>query len=146
MFEIVASQFFTQNCLNCYSKLNLDSKFHAEVATHFPQIILRKLYSLRRILYYNNCYSIATNCDPIHDLSGNFHAKIATQWYKIISNTVNAYSWKSYDCISYSILACVRTSNEIMRYAYYTNLWLYFIKPHQFKFTLFLNNTSAHFV
>ena len=31
---------------------------------------------------------IATNCDPIHDLSSNFHAKIATQLYKIILDTV----------------------------------------------------------
>ena len=38
------------------------------------------------MLYFNNCYSIATNCDPLHDLSSNFHAKIATQLYKIISD------------------------------------------------------------
>ena len=39
------------------------------------------------MLYYYNCNSIATNCDPIHDLSSNFHAKITTQLYKIISDT-----------------------------------------------------------
>ena len=39
------------------------------------------------ILYYNNCYSIATNCDPIHDLCSNFHANIACQLYKIILDT-----------------------------------------------------------
>ena len=41
MAEIVrlASQFATPNCLGCYSKLNLDSKFHAEVATHLPHIL-----------------------------------------------------------------------------------------------------------
>ena len=36
-------QFTTQNCLGCYSKLNLGSKFHAEVATHLPHIKLRTL-------------------------------------------------------------------------------------------------------
>ena len=39
------------------------------------------------MLYYNNCYSVATNCDQIHDSSSNFHAKIAIQLYKIISDT-----------------------------------------------------------
>ena len=41
--EIVglASQFATQNCLCCYSKLNLSSEFHAEVANHLPYIKLR---------------------------------------------------------------------------------------------------------
>ena len=34
----LASQFATQNFLRCYSKLNLISKFHTEVATHFPHI------------------------------------------------------------------------------------------------------------
>ena len=50
--EIVglATQFVTQNCLGCYSKQNLDSKFHAEVATHFPHIKLRILYTLNIIL------------------------------------------------------------------------------------------------
>ena len=50
--EIVglASQFATQNCLGCYIKLNLDSKFQAEVATHFPQVKLRILYALNIIL------------------------------------------------------------------------------------------------
>ena len=44
--EIVglASQFATQNCLGCYSKLNLGSRFHAEVATHLPRVKLRALY------------------------------------------------------------------------------------------------------
>ena len=37
--------------------------------------------------YYNNCYSNATNCDSIHNLSSHFHAKIATKLYKIISDT-----------------------------------------------------------
>ena len=51
--EIVglASQFATQNCLGCYSKLNLGSKFHAEIATHLPQIKLRTLYTLKIILF-----------------------------------------------------------------------------------------------
>ena len=40
----IALQFATQNCLGCYSKLNLDSKFHAEVTTYFPHIKLRTLY------------------------------------------------------------------------------------------------------
>ena len=50
--EIVglASQFATQNCLGCYSKLNLGSKFHAEVATHLPYIKLRTLYTLNIII------------------------------------------------------------------------------------------------
>ena len=45
VFEIVglASQFAIQNCLGCYSKLNLGSKFHTEVTTHLPQIKLRTL-------------------------------------------------------------------------------------------------------
>ena len=42
----LASQFATQNCLGCYSKLNLGSKFHAEVATHLPHIKLRISYAL----------------------------------------------------------------------------------------------------
>ena len=37
----LASQFAIQNCLDGYSKLNLGSKFHAEVATHLPHIKLR---------------------------------------------------------------------------------------------------------
>ena len=83
-FNIVgfASQFATQNCLDCFSKLNLASKFHAEVATHLPHIILRAPYIL------NIIYSSVTNCDSIHDLSSNFYAKIATQLYKIISDSV----------------------------------------------------------
>ena len=59
----LASQFAIQNCLGCYLKLNLGSKFHTEVATHLPHIKLRTLYTL------NN---------PIHDLNSNFHVKIAT--------------------------------------------------------------------
>ena len=39
-------------------------------------------------MYYNNCYSIGTNCEPIHDLSSNFLTKIVTQLYKIISDYV----------------------------------------------------------
>ena len=72
--EIVglALQFATQNCLACYSKLNLNSEFHAEVATH---------------LHYNNCYSIVTNCHSIYDSSSNFPTKIASQLYKVISDT-----------------------------------------------------------
>ena len=42
----LASQFASQNCLGCYSKLNLGSEFHAEVATHPPHIKLRTLYTL----------------------------------------------------------------------------------------------------
>ena len=40
VFEIVGltSQFATQNCLSCYSKLNLDSKFYAKVITHLPHM------------------------------------------------------------------------------------------------------------
>ena len=74
----LTSQFASQNqnCLGCYSKLNLDSKFHAEVATRLPHVKLRTPYTL--ILYCNNYYSIATNCVPVHHLSSNFHAKIAT--------------------------------------------------------------------
>ena len=40
----------TQNCLSCHSKLNLGSKFHAEVATHLPHIKLKTLYTLNIIL------------------------------------------------------------------------------------------------
>ena len=52
VFEIVelASQFATQNCLGCYSKLNVGSKFHAEVATYPPPIKLRTLCTLNIIL------------------------------------------------------------------------------------------------
>ena len=46
----LASQFAIQNCLGCYSKLNLDSKFHAEAATHLPHIKLRTLHTLNIIL------------------------------------------------------------------------------------------------
>ena len=50
--EIVglALQFATQNCLGYYSKLNLGSKFLAEMAIHFPHIKLRILYTLKVIL------------------------------------------------------------------------------------------------
>ena len=36
MFEIArfATHFLSQNCLGCFSKLNLGRKFYAEVATH----------------------------------------------------------------------------------------------------------------
>ena len=44
------SQFDTQNCLGCHSKLNLGSEFHAEVITHLPHIKLRTLYALNIIL------------------------------------------------------------------------------------------------
>ena len=39
VFEIVglASQFTILNYLDCFSKLILGNKFHAEVATHLPQ-------------------------------------------------------------------------------------------------------------
>ena len=43
-------QFATQNCLGYYSKLNLGSEFHAEVATHLPHKKLRTLYSSNIIL------------------------------------------------------------------------------------------------
>ena len=45
----LASQFASQNYLGCYSKLNLGSKFHAEVATHLPHIKLKTLYTLNII-------------------------------------------------------------------------------------------------
>ena len=59
--EIVrfALQFATQNCLGCYLKWNLGSKFHDEVATHLPRIKSRTLYTLS--LRYNNCNSMAKN-------------------------------------------------------------------------------------
>ena len=46
VFDIVGlvSQFATQNCLGCYPKLNLGSKFHTEYATHLPHIKLRTIY------------------------------------------------------------------------------------------------------
>ena len=52
VFEIVgrALQFATQNCLACYSKLNLGGKFYAEVATHLPHKKLKTLYTLNIIL------------------------------------------------------------------------------------------------
>ena len=43
------------------------------------------MYTLNIKLKYN-CYSFATKCDTIHNLSRNFHAKIAIQLYKIISD------------------------------------------------------------
>ena len=80
MSEIVglALQFATQNCLCCYSNLNLCTKFYAEIVTHLPHINLRTLYTLI-ILYYNDCYSITTNYDPIYDLIRYFHTKTVTQ-------------------------------------------------------------------
>ena len=41
---VLASQFASQNCLGCYSKLNMDSKFHAGIATHLLQIIKIAVY------------------------------------------------------------------------------------------------------
>ena len=45
MPEIVGlvSQFANQNCLGWYSKLNLRSKFYAEVATHLSHLKLKTL-------------------------------------------------------------------------------------------------------
>ena len=50
--EIVglASQYDTQNYLDCYSMLNLSRKLHAEVATHLSPIKLRILHILNIIL------------------------------------------------------------------------------------------------
>ena len=45
----LASQFATQNYLGYYLKLNLGSKFHAEIASHLPYIKLT-LYTLNIIL------------------------------------------------------------------------------------------------
>ena len=52
MSEIVglASQFATQNRLGCHSKLNLRSKFHAEVATYLSHKKLKTLYTLTIVL------------------------------------------------------------------------------------------------
>ena len=52
VLEIVglASQFVTQNCLSCYSKLNLGSEFHVKVVTHLSHIKLRTIYTLKIIL------------------------------------------------------------------------------------------------
>ena len=44
------SQFDTQNCLGCYTKLNLESKFHAEVATYLSHLEFKILYILIIIL------------------------------------------------------------------------------------------------
>ena len=41
---------YTQNCLGCQSKLNLGSKFCAEVAPHLPHLKLKILYTLNIIL------------------------------------------------------------------------------------------------
>ena len=49
-------QFATQNCLGYYSKLNLFSKFHAEVATLRPHLKLRTLLYLE---YYTIMSSIS---------------------------------------------------------------------------------------
>ena len=38
------------NCLGCNSKLNLSSKFHAEIATHLPHLNLRALHTLNIVL------------------------------------------------------------------------------------------------
>ena len=40
----LASQFATQNCIDCYSKLNLGTNFHAKVATHLRHIKFRTVY------------------------------------------------------------------------------------------------------
>ena len=42
---VLTSQFVTQNCLGCYSKLNLSSTFHTEVTIHLPRKKLRTLYT-----------------------------------------------------------------------------------------------------
>ena len=42
---VLTSQFVTQNCLGCYSKLNLSSTFHTEVIIHLPRKKLRTLYT-----------------------------------------------------------------------------------------------------
>ena len=59
MYKIVrfALQIATQNCLDCYSKLNLASKFHAEVATRSPHIVLRQIKTLV-ILYKHQAYKM----------------------------------------------------------------------------------------
>ena len=59
----LASQFTTQNCLGYYSKLNLDSKFHSEVATYHPQIKLRIPYTLKIMFEKSllNCYKLRPN-------------------------------------------------------------------------------------
>ena len=51
MSEIVGltSQFATQNCLGCYSKLNSGNKFYV-VVTHLPLTKLGTLYTLKIIL------------------------------------------------------------------------------------------------
>ena len=46
---MLALQFATQNCLGCYLKLNLNSKFHAEVAI-LPYIKFRTPYTVNVIL------------------------------------------------------------------------------------------------
>ena len=46
----LASQFATQNCLGCHSKLNLGSKYYAEVATNLLHMKLRTLCTLNIIL------------------------------------------------------------------------------------------------
>ena len=46
----LTSQFSTQNCLGCYSKLDLVSKFLTEVATHLSHIKLRTKYTMNIIL------------------------------------------------------------------------------------------------
>ena len=42
----IASLFAIQNCLGCYSKLNLGSIFHAKVATYLPHIKLKILSAI----------------------------------------------------------------------------------------------------
>ena len=98
--EIVglASQFATQNCLGCYSKLNLGSKFYANVATHLPHIKVRTLF-IPWILYYYNCFSI-------HDLSiANFTQKLlCTKLFRTLCVCIYIYVWmyacmNNYECI-----------------------------------------------
>ena len=54
----------------------------------YSVLYIQLLFEIISIIsYQNNCFSIATNHNSIHDLSSSFHAKIITQLYKIISDT-----------------------------------------------------------
>ena len=56
-------QFATKNCLGCYSKLNLGSKFHADFATLLFHIKLRALYTLNIIIKITSqLLQVATQC------------------------------------------------------------------------------------
>ena len=46
----LALKYASQNCLGCCSKLNLGSKFHSEVASHFSHIKLRTLLTFNIML------------------------------------------------------------------------------------------------